>query len=35
VVESGRVLPVALGLPLVLGAVLLWRIRSGRSADLR
>jgi hypothetical protein len=33
VVESGRVLPIALGLPLLLGAVLLWRIRGSRSAD--
>ncbi|HEY0524299.1 MAG TPA: hypothetical protein VGD08_12975 [Stellaceae bacterium] len=30
VVESGRVLVVASGMPILLGAVLLWRLRGGR-----
>jgi hypothetical protein len=31
VIESGRVLPVAIGVPLVLGAALLWRTRGRRT----
>ncbi len=30
VVESGRVLPIAIGVPLLLAAGLLWRVRGGR-----
>jgi hypothetical protein len=32
VVESERVLPVAFGLPLLIGAAMLWRFRRGRGS---